>query len=145
MSTELQRAVVAEARAWIGTPFVHQHRVRGMAVDCAGLVIGVSRALGLVPQDFDVTGYAPIPDGRTLRAYCDAHLQPVAHLELGAVVLVAWRGGPPQHLGIVVDHPSGAWGMVHAESRMHRAVIESRLHFGRAMQLVAAYRIPGVN
>ena len=60
------------------------------------------------------------------------------------MVLVAWRDGPPQHLGLVVDHPGGGWGMVHAENRAHRRVIETRLAFGRAMRLVAGYSLPGV-
>lgn len=143
--SQLRAAIVAEARGWIGTPFIHQHRVRGVGVDCAGLVICVARAVGIVPPDFDVTGYGMNPDGKSLKAYCDQHLQLLDEpMNLGDVVLVAWRQGPPQHLGIVVDHPSGLWGMVHAENRAHRAVVETRLHFGRAMRLVAAYRFPGV-
>lgn len=146
MRSAIRTAIVAEAMTWVGTPFVHQHRVRGVGVDCAGLVIGVARGLGLVPPDFDVTGYGMTPDGRSLRAYCDTHLQPQgANVCAGDVVLVAWKDGPPHHLGIVVDHPSGLLGMIHAENRAHRKVIETRLQFGRAMRLVAAYRFPGVD
>ena len=48
-------AVVAQARAWLGTPWRHQGRSpRG--VDCAGLVVLVARALGLA--DHDVAGYS---------------------------------------------------------------------------------------
>ena len=39
--------VVCEARTWLGTPFHHQARAKGEACDCAGLVIGVARALGV--------------------------------------------------------------------------------------------------
>ena len=34
--------VVKEARTWIGTPFVHQGRTKGLACDCLGLMIGVA-------------------------------------------------------------------------------------------------------
>lgn len=136
--------VVREARTWIGTPFVHQHRARGHAVDCAGLLIGVARGLGLVAPDFDVTGYSPRPDGVSLQAYCDEHLLRVPDLHVGGVALVAWRKGPPQHLGIVTPYGSGCLAMVHAEGQRHRKVIETRLLFGREMRLVAAYSFPGV-
>lgn len=37
--------VVAEARAWLGTPYHHQASLRGVGTDCLGLVRGVYRAL----------------------------------------------------------------------------------------------------
>lgn len=138
------RDVVAEARRWVGVPFAHQHRHREVGVDCVGLVVCVARALAVVPAAFDVTGYPAVPDGRSMRAQCDAVLEPAAALQLGGVALLAWMGGPPQHLGIVAEHPSGGWSLIHAENRRHRQVIEQRLVVGRAMQLVAAYRLPGV-
>lgn len=38
-------AIVAEARRWIGTPYVHQASVRGAGSDCLGLLRGVWRGL----------------------------------------------------------------------------------------------------
>ena len=37
--------IVAEARAWIGTPYLHQASLRGAGCDCLGLVRGLWRAL----------------------------------------------------------------------------------------------------
>ena len=37
--------IIAEARAWIGTPYRHQARCKGVGCDCLGLVRGVWRAL----------------------------------------------------------------------------------------------------
>lgn len=47
MSTvsNLDRAVVAEAMDWIGTPYRHQASRKGVGCDCLGLVRGVWRAL----------------------------------------------------------------------------------------------------
>ena len=42
--------VVTAAREWIDTPFHHQARLKGVGVDCVGLVIGVARELALVPE-----------------------------------------------------------------------------------------------
>ena len=35
--------IVTEARTWVRTPYHHQARLKGVGVDCAGLVIGVAR------------------------------------------------------------------------------------------------------
>ena len=37
--------IVALARGWIGTPYVHQASVRGVGTDCLGLIRGVWREL----------------------------------------------------------------------------------------------------
>ena len=144
MATRAQ--VAAQARGWIGTKFAHQHRARGVGVDCVGLVIGVARELGLVPEGFDVTGYATTPDGVALPTQCAAVMQPIQRAEMGEgdVVLVAWNGGPPQHLGIVCTYRHGGLAMVHADNRAHRCVVETRLLFGRSMCFMGAYRLPGV-
>lgn len=50
--------VVAEARRWLGTPYVHQASLRGAGCDCLGLVRGVWRALvGAEPEA--VPPYSP--------------------------------------------------------------------------------------
>jgi NlpC/P60 family putative phage cell wall peptidase len=43
-------AVVAEAEAWLGTPFHHEARVKGAGVDCAQLLAGVYHNAGLIPN-----------------------------------------------------------------------------------------------
>lgn len=85
-----------------------------------------------------------MPDGLSLKAHCDANLVPQPAPVVGGVVLVAWSIGTPHHLGIVVPYVHGGLAMVHADSAVHRKVIETRLLFGRAMSLVAAYSFPGV-
>lgn len=51
--TDIERqraAVVAEARQWLGTPYHHEARLKGIGVDCAQLLIGVFSApsVGLI-------------------------------------------------------------------------------------------------
>jgi len=41
----IRDAVIAEARAWIGTPYHHQAALKGVGCDCLGLVRGVWRAI----------------------------------------------------------------------------------------------------
>lgn len=43
--------IIAEARLWLGTPYLHQASVRGAGTDCLGLLRGVWRAiLGHEPE-----------------------------------------------------------------------------------------------
>ena len=39
------QAVLAIARAWLGTPYLHQSSVQGVGADCLGLARGIWRAL----------------------------------------------------------------------------------------------------
>lgn len=72
--------VVAEARTWLGTPWMHQASTKGLATDCIGLVVGVARALGIkeaaeYDAAIDVRGYGRQPDPVALLAASDRYLQ----------------------------------------------------------------------
>lgn len=43
-------AVIAEAESWLGTPYHHQARLKGVGVDCAMLLCAVYYAAGLIPN-----------------------------------------------------------------------------------------------
>ena len=135
--------VVAAARLELGTPWMHQGRLPGVALDCAGLVIATAKRLGLLADAWDVADYTREPDGRLL-ALCDQHLQRIDALELGAVVVVSVVR-EPQHIGIVGDYRHGGLSLVHASSTARPGrVIETRLMWARNQQLHAVYRMPGV-
>lgn len=49
--TEAQREqVVKEALAWVGTPYHHAGRLKGVGVDCAMFPYMVYRACGIIPE-----------------------------------------------------------------------------------------------
>lgn len=78
-SARVTRAdLIAEARTWIGTPWIHQGRLKGIATDCVGVVICVPRALGLMPPDFDITGYARDPQPQVMIRYLELYLDRVS-------------------------------------------------------------------
>lgn len=135
--------VVAEAYTWMGTKWVHQHRTKGEAVDCAGLIIGVARELGLVAPDFDFTGYGRQPDG-SLLVVCDQFMTriPRGDMAPGDVLVVAAESDP-QHMGIVVPYRHGGLALVHASSTARR-VVETRVMFAPNFAYRAAFRLPGV-
>lgn len=123
--------VVREARTWLKTPFAHQGRVKGRAVDCAGLVVGVSRALGWPVAD--VYGYASTPHGDTLRQQLEAQAVRVTAAEPGDIYLMRFER-EPQHLGIASDI-----GIIHAYSAVGM-VVEHALDCRWQRRVVAVYR-----
>ena len=144
---------VAEARSWIGTPFVHQHEMKGVGVDCGGLVRGVSVALGLIPQNYrelvpqELRGYSRQPSGFLGRDLCDIYWRriPVIDIQPADVVLIAWDKGIPQHGAIVGDYRHGGLSLVHSLGPSgQRGVIEHRMDREWSKRIVAAYQIPGV-
>ena len=58
MSAEIRNRIIAEARGWIGTPYMHQASLKGIGCDCLGLLRGVWRAIhGTEPEP--PPAYAP--------------------------------------------------------------------------------------
>lgn len=137
MMDALRVQIVAEARSWIGTPWVHQHRAKGEGVDCAGLLTSVAHKLGL--SDFDVIDYGRLPDGLEMLNICDAHMTriPVTALQPGdaACMRIARL---PQHIGIVGDYVHGGLSLIHADSGIGR-VVEHQLTGKWLDRIVASY------
>lgn len=106
--------VVIEARSWLGTPFRHQGRIKGVGVDCAGLVVGVAQALGI--EISDLSGYARTPSADGLRRHVEAQSVRVAEAQPGDVYLMRFER-EPQHLGIASDI-----GIIHAFSAPGKCV-----------------------
>lgn len=130
--------IIAEARTWLGTPYHHQGRAKGVGCDCIGLVIGVGRALGLVAVD--AGGYSRQPDGRSLRAGFERHAValPLDRLQPGDVLMMRIRRDP-QHVGIL--GPGGT--LIHAHSGAGR-VVEIPLDDRWRDRIVAAFAYPGL-
>jgi NlpC/P60 family putative phage cell wall peptidase len=137
MKTVTRAEFVAEARTWLGSPYQHQGRLKGVACDCIGLVIGTAQALGLT--DFDITGYGKRPDGR-LRPVMESQLEmvPLIDADAGNIVLFAWNAAP-LHVGIFTDKSH----IIHAYLP-NRRVVENIIDDRWRSQIVAAYRVPGV-
>jgi NlpC/P60 family putative phage cell wall peptidase len=136
--------IVDCARSWLDTPYHHMERQKGVGVDCAGLVIGVARELGVVAPDFDVPPYPRAADGLTLLAHCRTYMSRVPKVEMapGHVLVIEWGDGVPHHMGIVGDYRHGGLSFIHAEGYRQKRVIETRLTFTNSMRFVAAFRIP---
>lgn len=130
--------IIATARTWLGTRFHHQGRLKGVGVDCVGVIIGVAHELGI--SDFDVTGYGHRPDSRELEMLCHEKMAaiPIGHARPADVLLFNIEG-QPQHLAFMTDA-----GMLHAYAPLRR-VVEHRIDDGWAARLVAAFQLPGID
>lgn len=92
--------VVKAARAHIGTPFMHQGRLPGIALDCAGLVVAVAKELGI--QHVDVTGYGRRPTGElrtVMAAQRSIKSVPIVERQAGDILVMRFAK-EPQHLAI---------------------------------------------
>ena len=141
--TATRQQIIDTARTWMETPFRHQGRTKGVAVDCAGLLIGVAHALGL--SDFDARDYSPNPDGVTMKATLDAQMisVPFRHIKAGDVFYMAFKK-QPQHMAIItrIDKTH----IIHADSLAAGGgrVVEHRLDSVWLSRVRGCYRFHGV-
>ena len=126
-------AIITAARAALGTPFAHQGRMPGVALDCAGLVVSVAAALGL--PYLDSPGYGRSPANGLLEAALDSQpcLVRVATPEPGDILLMRFQG-EPQHLGIFTGET-----MIHAW-QVVGSVCEHRMTEAWLRRVVRVYR-----
>lgn len=139
--------IVAEARCWIGTPYLHQASVCGAGTDCLGLLRGVWRAvIGAEPEA--VPAYTPdwSEPGRIEDLWQASlrHLMPKTLCDEtnGDVVLFRMRDGAiAKHLGIAarVGDPQGG-SFIHAYTG--HGVVESPLSDPWRRRIVARFAFP---
>jgi NlpC/P60 family putative phage cell wall peptidase len=138
-----REAFLAEARAWIGTPFRHGTALRGLGCDCLGLVVGVRHRLAGGDGPAPMPAYAPdwAEAGRrdVLAEACAAALPAVeaGDARPGDILLFRWRRGRPAcHLAILV----AADRIVHAHVGL--AVVEVFLPLAWRRRVAAVHRFP---
>lgn len=138
-------AVVAAARAWIGTPYRHQASLRGVGTDCLGLVRGVWReVIGDEPEALPAysSSWAEAAGEEMLARGGQRHMIEVPRdaFRPGDVLLFRWRrGSPAKHAGIATaaDH------MIHAQEGC--CVAEVPIEGWWLRHLAFAFRFPGVD
>lgn len=136
--------IVAAARGWIGTPYLHQASLRGIGCDCLGLVRGVWReCIGEEPEP--VEAYSPDwaeAGGRErLLEAGRAHFLPAdpSSPQEGDVLAFRWRAHlPAKHLAIA----SAPGWMIHAHDGA--CVAEAALSPWWRRRLAGAFRFPGL-
>ena len=138
-------AVIAAARAWLGTPYHDQASLRGVGCDCLGLARGVWRDLvGAEPQpippysrDWGETGVREV-----LAEGARAMMIEISLAQIGPGALVLFRMAPraiAKHVGILTAPDR----FIHAYDRL--GVIEEALTTAWVRRIAFAFRFPAAN
>lgn len=128
--------IISTARSYLNTPFHHQARVKGVGIDCAGLLICVARDLGL--QHYDVQGYSRVPSGAEFERHLAANLDRIMEIEPGCVLLMAFDSDP-QHVAICTSLTT----IIHAHYEVRKCV-EHDLDAVWTSRIWAIYRFRGL-
>ena len=137
--------IVAEARAWIGTPYRHQASLKGVGCDCLGLVRGVWRAaMGDEPEPVPAyaADWAEAATGEPLAEAAARHLVARADartFQPGDVLLFRWRAGLAAKHAAIATAPDR---FVHAHDGA--AVAEVAVAPWWRRRLAYAFGFPGV-
>lgn len=139
--------IVAEARSWIGTPWMHQASLKGVGADCIGLIVGVAEAFKMPEApawkaDRRFSGYGPTPVVDKLLAACAVYLDPVKveSATLGDILLFTYLK-QPVHFGIVSE-TSPRFSVVHAYGPVRR-VTENPIDEKWRARVAHAFRYRG--
>jgi NlpC/P60 family putative phage cell wall peptidase len=137
--------VVAEARGWIGTPYLHQASVKGAGADCLGLLRGVWRSLlGAEPERVPpyTDDWAEPSRDEVLLAAAERWLarKGIGDAAAGDVLLFRLREGCiAKHLGIQSEI-GGPAAFIHAYT--NHGVVESPLSQPWQRRIAARFSFP---
>lgn len=134
--------VVRIARSYIGTRFHHQARLKGVGIDCLGLVVCVANELGLDTSS-DRRDYPRRPNGDLIPSLGGSGLilKPVNAPYVPGEIIVLRMNGLPWHCAILGD--ANRKTIIHAFAP-RKKVIESDLGNWEG-EIVARYDFPGVS
>jgi NlpC/P60 family putative phage cell wall peptidase len=136
-------AIIAEARTWIGTPYMHQAAVKHAGADCLGLVRGVWRALyGAEPEapPAYTPDWAERAGAETLLEAARRNMDEVAPGQAapGDVLLFRMHAQAPMKHCAILDADER---IIHAY--WGRAVVRSRFAPWWRRRIAGAFAFPG--
>lgn len=136
-------SIVAIARSWIGTPYVHQASVKGAGCDCLGLLRGVWRELTGEDEAEDIPPYSSDWEqrGESLRDGLARHLDDVPLDAIAPGDVLVFRMLPraaARHCAILAER-DGVLTLIHA--RQNKRVGEEAFTPFWRNKLAYAFRI----
>jgi cell wall-associated NlpC family hydrolase len=128
-----QNDIIQYARETLGTPYKHQGRINGMALDCIGVAIYVAQKLGV--EYLDLHAYGASPHKGLLEDMMDAQpcLERVHDRQPGDVLQMRFAI-EPQHVAIWTG------GTIIHCSRDTGRVVECRLDDQMQAKVTKVYR-----
>lgn len=126
ISLERTEQAVQIARTWLGTPYHHQACLKGVGVDCLGLMRGIYEEMYGVKSPEPINYSPDWGDADGNEAMLDAaraYLEPVPidQLSAGYVVLIRWQKHRVAKHSMIMTSPTTA---IHAYNRSPVAEIE---------------------
>lgn len=139
-----QEDIINAAKECLNTPFMHQGRLPGIALDCAGVLVYCFQKLGLPFND--EMGYPRNPyDGqldKILAVQPSLFEVPKSEMRAGDVLSMRIKSAP-QHIAIHAGQVRGHNYIIHGSSE-HGKVCHHRLCDVWGARIVHVYRFEGV-
>lgn len=126
--------IIEAARECKDTPFVHQGRMPGRALDCAGLVRYPALKLKIIEPDDDYLEYGREPVPEKMKQTLDKYLIPIRRIEKGCVLWFKIKK-IPMHLAIYTGS-----GIIHAVSTGPKRVVEHSINSQWTDRITGIYR-----
>src|SRR5665213_423152 len=144
-----RKQIVDKAREYLGTPYLHQGRLKGIAMDCVGLPLMVAEELGLKDtlgnpfKGSDNANYSAQPLDQAVQDEAIRRMirKPIEDLTDGDVITLRVPT-IPCHVAIV-STVNGVTGIIHAY-RPNGKVVEHIMDAKWKKRIAAAFEFPGV-
>lgn len=135
--------IVNKALEYIDTPYTHQGRLKGVGVDCAGLIVEVAKELNLYKEG-DITNYSRVPDGNNLlnifRKYTIE--KEYKNIKNGDIILMRFLDNP-QHLGFYYNYNNNDY-IIHSYSTVGK-VLMHRIDSKWQKRIVKVFEFKEIN
>ena len=116
----LNRAqIISKAREYVGTPVIHQGRVKGVGIDCVGLIVCVAKELGICIIEPPPEYRRVIRQRQVLDRLDEQFVGPKKTWDPGDILVMGNnpRKNLAHHLGIATES-----GIIHANILVRRVV-----------------------
>ncbi len=143
-----KKAIIAEAKSWVGTPYHHQQRLKGVGVDCAQLLAGVAENVGIrdeiiTPMDYSAEWHLHNEEEVMLKIMEDMGCKKTDTPEPGDII--AFRVGKAHgHLGILTSPITFVHAQLEGSTKgsVHGKVVEVFLNGDWAKRADLYYEFP---
>jgi hypothetical protein len=144
-----RKQIVDVARTFVGTPYLHQGRLKGKAMDCVGLPLCIGEELGLLDKlgvpfkGSDNANYSAQPLDQAVQEEAERRLieKPVDQMKDGDIITLCVPT-IPCHTAIV-STVNGTTGMIHAY-KANGKVVEHIMDEKWYKRIKSAFEYPGV-